>query len=253
MKKLSSKEIKEKELNILIAFDSFCSKNNLKYYLAYGTLLGAVRHKGFIPWDDDIDVVMFREDYDKFIELVNSNNINENFKFICVENGTWEEPIGKIIDINTRAYYSSKKNIGIWIDIFPLDYYNKRLFKINAILRRFIIAKGTEKFNFKNKKDIAKFILKIISFPISLMSMSKNINSSSKKSKKSSVVANMVMAYKNDYMNLADLEQGQIEFEGHIFMTFKDTDKYLKRIYGDYMKLPPENKRRTHQMNAFEL
>ena len=83
MKKIKPHEIKKIELSILIAFADFCKKNNLRYFLYCGTLIGAVRHKGFIPWDDDIDVAMPRNDYERFKELTMNNVINDAYEMIC--------------------------------------------------------------------------------------------------------------------------------------------------------------------------
>lgn len=113
-KELTSSEIKKAELDILIAFDEFCREHKLRYFLSSGTLLGAIRHKGFIPWDDDIDVSMPRPDYEKFYELTKFNPIQK--KFItsvyrkCL-NKTYF-PFMKIVDISYAYFRRSKKNKG---------------------------------------------------------------------------------------------------------------------------------------------
>ena len=96
---LTNNEIKSIELNLLLEFKRFCELNNLRYYLAYGTLLGAIRHKGFIPWDDDIDVIMPRNDYEKFIEIYVPSK--ENFLLRSNKLGNFSAPFSKLVDSNT--------------------------------------------------------------------------------------------------------------------------------------------------------
>ena len=125
MKVMSLQEQHSCALEILKDIDAFCRKNGIRYSIAYGTLLGAVRHKGFIPWDDDIDLLMPREDYDRFIAEYSS----PSYKFLCRENS--EDvfiAFGRVVDIEKTRYvtsapwHSRKVKSGIWVDIFPLDY-----------------------------------------------------------------------------------------------------------------------------------
>ncbi|MDE6584946.1 MAG: LicD family protein, partial [Anaeroplasmataceae bacterium] len=121
-RKLDVKEIKEMELDILIKFKEFCERENIKFYLAYGTLLGAVRHKGFIPWDDDIDVVVTREDYDKLIEVLREKHIAENISASCYELDQTSLPFMKVYRNDTYTSCRAKSvHRGVWIDVFCLD------------------------------------------------------------------------------------------------------------------------------------
>lgn len=124
---LVTKEMKKvwaAELNILKQFDTLCRENGLKYFAAYGTLLGAVRHNGFIPWDDDLDVFMFRDDYAKF-EMLAVDYFQEPYVFQGIDNGYVLSAHTKIRDSRTTAieYKDAPKtyNQGIFIDVFPLD------------------------------------------------------------------------------------------------------------------------------------
>ena len=122
MKRLELSEIKNIELNILKEFDCFCKKHNLTYYLAGGTLLGAVRHKGFIPWDDDIDVCMPRKDY--LIMIERFDGFNSKLKLKSNLKGNFPAPFSKIVDISTKIetkYLEDECNQNLWIDVFPVD------------------------------------------------------------------------------------------------------------------------------------
>ena len=122
MKKMQLREIKDIELDILIAFNKFCQDNNLKYYLSGGTLLGAIRHKGFIPWDDDIDVCMPRPDYERLMKIFPNIYMNK-YKLKTISRKNFICPFAKIIDINTRVDFKYLNNIdkNLWLDIFPID------------------------------------------------------------------------------------------------------------------------------------
>ena len=136
-------------------FDRVCRENGIGYSIAYGTLLGAVRHHGFIPWDDDVDVVVTREDYNKLRRLLNSQ-LDENHCFVCAEDDKrFAAPLAKVIDKRTvlrqLEHHSDRMDLGVYIDIFVLDYIpddpEKRLkaLKKSVLMRkmwRFVITGG---------------------------------------------------------------------------------------------------------------
>ena len=126
MQELSNKEIKKELLNILYILDIFLTNHNLKYSITSGTLLGAVRHKGFIPWDDDIDISMLRPDYNKLIHILkNINKIDESLSGIGFELGNSNIPFLKIINKNIKTEEKIIRDItdegNLWVDIFPFD------------------------------------------------------------------------------------------------------------------------------------
>jgi len=271
MKKLNIKEIKQIELSILKFFHEFCEENKLTYYLAYGTLLGAVRHKGFIPWDDDIDVYMPRKDYEKFLKEFDKKNTNELFKTISVYDYTnYYIQFAKLIYTKTTVYEKRlcvDIPIGIWLDIFPLDNmsndYQKAILlhkkvKIFNILR----VHKIQNFKFSANKNIMdnfkvlihKIIQKLIFF-IPLKYLMRKINNLSQKYKNEeySKYIGYVASTDNSFLLEREWfkERVLIVFENYKFWVPKEWDKVLKNNYGNYMQLPPENKRVDHLIEAY--
>lgn len=126
MKELTLPEIKAIELETLKMFRSFCEEHNIRYYLAFGTLLGAIRYKKFIPWDDDVDLLIPREDYDRLLTLFQDN---ERYRLYSFErNQDYHFPFAKLCDMTTRKvetdYANSKVEMGVEIDLFPMDYFD---------------------------------------------------------------------------------------------------------------------------------
>lgn len=124
MRPIELDELKRIELDILLAFHEYCEKKGYSYVLYYGTLLGAVRHQGFIPWDDDIDVVMPRDDYEAFFKTFPADNPFENIKLISYRDKSSIYPFFKLIDARTEVsedFVNPCYKTGVWIDIFPVD------------------------------------------------------------------------------------------------------------------------------------
>ena len=266
-KQLTLEEIKEVELNILIDFSEFCEKNNLRYYLTYGTLLGAVRHKGFIPWDDDIDVNMPRDDYDKLQTLLKNNNykINDHIILKTPESKNYQYQFCKIIDNRTIVYEKNIKNkyqTSIWIDIFPLDNIPENTKKqkhfISTLIRKRKHYFYTFEKSFNGKSLIGKIkytIVKIIMTPVC-----KLINQKCRIAKLATKYKNLETdliffslngdAYKTIF-NKNVLEQTDLLFENRKFKTFKNYDKVLTQLFGNYMELPPVEQRISHSFEAY--
>ena len=123
MKELTQEELKEVQLQIMDYVDYFCRTNNINYTLACGSLIGAIRHGGFIPWDDDIDIHILRKDYIRFTEMWNAHKDVHPFELINIESGNnMGYPFGKIYDPKTITYIGNIERTGVFIDVFPVDY-----------------------------------------------------------------------------------------------------------------------------------
>lgn len=250
-RELTLENIKNLQLDILKEIHNYCIVNKIKYSLAYGTLLGAVRHKGYIPWDDDIDIWMMREDYDKFMSSFFSNRYKQIYKY----NNSTYLPYGKVYDSYTVLIENTKHSIskGIFVDIFPIDHKPSHYFKIykkavNLFYKIKVIKEIKISSSRSHIKNIFLSLIKAITIPISynntlkilhrlLTSFSRNNNSFTDYNE-----YNNTVTFKSCCFN--DLTQ--ITFENCYFYAFNDFDKILTNIYGDYMQLPPIDKRITH-------
>ena len=268
MKKLSLKEIQQVELNILIELQKVADKNNINVLLSYGTLLGAIRHKGFIPWDDDIDVVVSRPDYYKIIGLFNEGAFPEYIKLISFETHDFGRPFIKLLDTRTTVkniggYLKDNNAASLWIDIFPIDGLPDDYKETEKIYRKsYYMRKMLYLSNAKMGKGatpiraVVKAIVGIYAKTIGSDKWNKQLIELAKSHsfEDSKYVGDVVYTFygirermlKEDFLRTA-----KVEFEGHKFDSFENWDEHLSRIYGDYMTLPPEEKRRTHLIDAW--
>ena len=167
---LSLKEIQNEEKAILEEVINYLDKNNIKYYMLGGTMLGAIRHKGFIPWDDDIDIAICRNDYDRLIDLLKktTTKLNDNLEFIGFELGNGIYPFLKVINYKIALEQNINVEKYLWIDIFPLENvpedekeYTK--FARKSFVRHELLSLKLMSFRdvFKSSKTIPRRILKI--------------------------------------------------------------------------------------------
>lgn len=255
------------EIEILNEIVRICEKEKLQYFLIGGTLLGAVRHKGFIPWDDDLDIAMPRESYEKFINATKIH-LDSKYEVDFIEtNAYYWLPFIKIRKKNTiyrEGLLGSVDNTkdGVWVDIFPLDnakYQESFLQKIQAKavkkLRHIItLVQGYHKTTSMSGK-ITKVICKSIGVK-RLFKFQEKLMKIFNSSKNSYFYINLGSQYnyvKQTIPMSVYHPAGKLEFEGKLYSAPRDYGYILSRIYGDYMELPPENKRITHKPSVIKL
>lgn len=258
MKELTLEEIKEIELGILVKFDEICRENNLEYSLAYGTMLGAVRHHGFIPWDDDIDVFMKRDDYEKFLKLKYQDEKFEVKSYRYSKN--YYYPFSKMIDKSTYLCESwrAEKDMGVYIDIFPLDYCDMLNDKELKRIEKSVTIAYLLGHKFSHHKELSiKYFLKLFLLLVTYPFKRQIIRSVEKRccKKKDGDYCSMLLQLgsANDFMK-ADLfhKTEDIDFENKVFKVYSTYDEILTDNYGNYMQLPPVEKRvSNHWFKAY--
>lgn len=253
-------------LEVLKKIDSICREHNIKYFLFYGSLIGAVRHKGFIPWDDDLDIGMLREDYDRFCQYCIQNK--ESLWPYCLDNGDTVDnvPFGLSRFCNTDyvlkfKQYKTYKESGIFVDIYPFDaigtdndieYWKKVAFRRFTIRQSIYFASMKSLFYGKN------LLVKIETLPFIINSKFHNSNYFIGKIKKYAFHFNME---DSDYVGCVMWTHEKmipsyrkLWLEDLIYTDFEDIkvpipkeyDAILKKDYGDYMAFPPEDERHPY-------
>ncbi len=261
-RKIDFNEARRLELNLLVKFAEFCEKENLRYYLAYGTLIGAVRHKGFIPWDNDVDVVMPRSDYSRFLKRVQECPMDDYIEALDYHK-VRTFPFIKLIDNRTRLkehFLVTEENLGIYIDIFPLDGFpdskeeQHKLFKKAALYYK-LYAFANYRFN--TGANFGKKFIKNLLYPfsrlISSYSICEKLNNLCKDYNydTSEMVGDIVWGFdEREIISRKCFQSARGEFEGYQFCIPSGFAQYLKQCYGKYMELPPEEERITHQFDA---
>lgn len=267
MKKMSREEAKVELIKMLSYFNDFCRKNNIEYSLIGGSLIGTIRHKGMIPWDDDIDVILTRDNYIKLKNIFNEKTRNKSYILYSYEyDASFYFPFMKLINLNTyvEENNSHKKipNYGLFIDIFcytdapdnekeRIKYFKKIRF-CNSLLS---ITSPLEK-KISLKVRILRIIKNIIVFIIGEKNIHKLNNKlifHKKETNGKYVVSNWpVYSYDKEVQIKNDtLEYVDSMFDGVKVRIFKNYDNILKRTFGKYMEVPPVEKRVNHDMNAY--
>ena len=258
------KEVQQTALNILVYIDKICSENNIKYSLAGGTLLGAIRHKGFIPWDDDIDIMMHRDEYEKFLKVMDED-AKTNKKFKCLHYSKncpdYYYRFTKVVDLDTHLEESNiktPKDSGIFVDVFPLDGIDmkkaKKLISKTVFLGRMVANASMTKAYIKNDKKGKALIKKCFVYPFAKMfgpnfwmKKYEKIAKSYKVSDYDNTICYCGCYREKDIMPKALFDEMiDLDFEGYKFMAVKDYEYYLISLFGDYMTPPPPEKRITH-------
>lgn len=251
--------MQEIEWKMLKYLHDICVENHLTYYLYGGTLLGAIRHQGFIPWDDDLDVIVPRNDYVKLLEILKDKKKYTLLSYEHIED--YYYPFAKLIDPETRLVEFGMKEcskLGVWIDIFPLDNtsnhkwirslqisYVRKLVNLNRYL-----AANTDMV--KKQLDSPKKKLHFwIARRFKSHTLIKYINkkAGAYRNRKTNYKADIIwcskdVVFEGDWFG----EPSLVRFGEGLFYAPTDSDALLTRIFGNYMQLPPENKRHSEHM-----
>lgn len=269
MKAISDiKERQEIALGVLLYFREFCEQHHIQFFLAYGTLLGAVRHKGFIPWDDDVDVMLTRPEYEKFVRVW-SNDEHPYYKFMSMETDKeYFAPLAKMYDDRTLVLQEygqiEKKKHGIYIDVYVIDKlpddfsvaatYYRKCQKVRKqwgmAVRKFSVPYssvlhfiGRVPYMIYCKSFGSKFYMRKYNF---LAQKYKNENTNH-----SGIVIYGEGLKKEFFEDKMFATPSIVEFQGTKFDAPSDVDAYLKQMYGDYMELPPVGERKIHPSKTF--
>lgn len=249
------------ELDILKEVDRICRANNIDYFICNGSLIGAIRHKGFIPWDDDIDIAMTRKNYEKFLKVC-PQCLSDNYFLDCYQtNKKYCLSFAKVkrkgtlfVETKNASTYTVKD--AIWMDVFPLDGCKKPLskghrfqYKMYSYITTLITIKNGSSFyqNSATKKKIYGAILKIV--PMNFMVWLLNTFIAHYDEEKVAYLTSFSTIYgidKETFEKDIVTKYQSVEFEKGKYSGLKNYDKYLTQIYGDYMKLPPKEKRTNH-------
>ena len=257
MIEVSLNDLKKISLGILESIHQFCIDNNIKYSLAYGTLIGAVRHTGFIPWDDDIDIIMPRIDYERFIRTYNNGQNVYRVVDISIDD-SYPYAFAKVEDSRTIKNELGYDKIGVCIDVFPMDNFPDSIKKGDKHFRAYRRMRNLQDIkNMKWRKGrswyknlflyVSKFLL--LGYPLRKMIKESNKISQQYNEAKTNKLFSFVggsygrkeIVPNNIFDNIIELE-----FEGKCFNATANYDELLTILYGDYMQLPPGEKRVTH-------
>lgn len=256
-KEIDINELKNIQLMMLADIDGFCTANDINYSLAYGTLLGSIRHQGYIPWDDDIDIMMPRKDYEKFI----GQYVSEFYKVIDVNNNiNYSLPFAKIHDTRTvmQEFVDNDSSFGVYIDVFPIDNVPDSRFKefIQFSLKSILnVIHNIKNVKIAPKRGFIKnsilFLGHVVLLPYPLHSCAVSMDNLSKlfsntKTKRSAIIAPANNS--KGWINQCDVftNYQRTKFENIDVSIITRYDELLTSIYGDYMKLPPIEKQVSH-------
>lgn len=245
------RECQLKQVAILETIDGICKKHNIQYWIDSGTLLGAVRHGGFIPWDDDIDICMMKADYDRFIEVAQGELPDNMFLQTRQTDPEFRSSVAKIRDMNSLYIedcddFSANYQKGLYVDIFPMiDYPDVPLSFVKryaaGISKCYDILHKAHHYSLRSFAEFFWFGMKY--------GIYKCIWGAAKLLKPKSPYFSYILinnGYGIRHRHDSTFPLSTIEFEGKTFPAPADTDAYLTDLYKNYMEIPPEDKRHIH-------
>lgn len=256
MRRIDREELKQIQLGILDRVSKFCEEENINYWLDCGTLLGAIRHGGYIPWDDDIDIGMLRGDYERFIHEFNAKD--ERYKTYCIDTRSdFYYCHGKVLDTNTVLYEPDEKGqkVSVNIDVFVYDNAPddenelKKAFARRDLYRTLSLCR-TQKVGFHSGL-VKKAFIQMVSVMLKAFPKNYFIRKMSENAKRYNGIQTKRVGNFTSYSRTCcdryvfDSFIAH-EFEGKMYKIPIGYDEWLRAFYGDYMQLPPVEKRVSH-------
>lgn len=261
MREIGLDELKVLQMDVMSAVHRFCEANHLRYSLACGSLLGAARHKGYIPWDDDIDIYLLREDYDKMIKLF-PKLWEGRYKFSTLErDDNWRIPFGKVLDTKT-VLQEGEIIYNINIDVFPIDnvpenvdkwkkydQYRRKCFELYSR-----VVDTPPIFNFNNGKPFLRNVISTLIKPFFYLVSNHLVAKWFQKvaTKYNNINSPMVFEcaqgifQKRPFPKALFDKRIMMPFEDREYMCFAEYDLYLSNGFGNWRQLPPKEKQVTH-------
>jgi lipopolysaccharide cholinephosphotransferase len=262
LQEVSLDEMRKIQMDLLCAIHEFCQKEKIDYSLAYGTLIGAVRHKGFIPWDDDVDIMMTRPNYEKFCAKFNAEN--SRYKILtCFNDKNYYWAIGRVIDTDTILPLDcarAKVDAGVFVDVFtvdglPDDEKKRESYLKKISLMRFLghcvnnyMASSSRKIFLAIPFFVAIYFLRIFSPNFCAKILTKMVSKYSVENSELSFASTCDKYGNKIFPSSAFAEYIELPFEGKNFKAIKGYDAFLTSIYGDYMTPP---KRLEHNFDVY--
>ena len=261
---LTTRQIQLVGLNMLKHFDSVCREHNLTYFLSGGTLLGAVRHQGFIPWDDDVDVMMPRPDYNRLLEIA-SQASTERFVFLSRTEGSYETPYLRVMDTHTVVMqngYLDQSVPHLFLDIFPIEGLPDNEKACRAFYKKMraydIMYQSVRKVKFRENerlqwlKTCVHYFARITG---GTSAWCRRFDRAAQKipfgtTKHSGVCLIAHYGFRECMPAEVFNDTVNVTFEGMEFPAPVGYDRYLSGLYRNYMQLPPEDKRITHKLDC---
>lgn len=263
---LTLEEVKKITLDILLHIDAFCREHDIPYYMAYGTALGAVRHGGFIPWDDDVDLIMRREDYERFLREF--RDTQGRYMCLSFEEGTYPFPFAKIVDSETEQHPRYMKRVpgqGIGVDIFPFDTFRTSDPKValkwkkraSAVFKRLRYTR----YNSLSEVNAERFLPVHTLFYLwcnlwGTKFYHNKLLRLMRRMRGNGTLCGLCASMDTDIRHVYDVKlldgRAEYDFEGHKLYSFADIHGFLRVAYGEkYMTPPPPEKRIAHIAESY--
>lgn len=250
-------ELRSLQMGILDDVHRFCEEQGLRYSLSSGTLIGAIRHKGYIPWDDDIDIYMMRNDYERFLKTYQ----DQTGRYRVLDPKKEEHyyyTFAKVVDQRTKMVEKETEGyeIGVYIDVFPVDYVTEDMKKRERIFRWKKLLYKIRRCKISNSNPLHSRLAYWCyrSLPVSVGMLNRVIDRLIIRRQPTNTLCHMTEAGPSikGCFPAADMKKMMdVKFEDRTYKIMIGYDDHLWRTYGDYMKLPPEDQRVTHKFEAY--